>query len=325
MIKIGTSDTTIYAGDDVVKYIYVGTTQVYSNDSPTPPTPTPSGYSSQYLTFEIISGGTISWNSSNVGVRFTLNYGYDGNFVEFMYLDTTTDSQFHSIEVNAGDIVNFKGNYAPVASTKYAYFSTDAVFKVYGNIMSIYDDTNFETDTELYNNYQFANLFKNCTGLTDASNLILPATTLTNYCYQYMFSGCTSLTTAPELPATTLTNGCYRSMFYGCSNLTVAPELPATTLVNSCYSSMFKNCTSLTTAPELPATTLANSCYKHMFNGCTNLNYIKCLATNISATECLNNWVYNVAASGTFVKDAGATWETGVNGIPEGWTVEDAS
>jgi hypothetical protein len=47
------------------------------------------------------------------------------------------------------------------------------------------------------------------------------------------------------------------------------------------------------------------------------------LATNITATKCLNNWVSNVSATGTFVKSKDATWSvTGVSGIPEGWTVE---
>ena len=85
---------------------------------------------------------------------------------------------------------------------------------------------------------------------------------------------------------------------------------------------MFKGCTSLTTAPELPATTLTTYCYQWMFQLCTNLNYIKCLATDISASNCTTGWVNNVASTGTFVKAASmSSWTTGTNGIPEGWTV----
>ena len=193
----------------------------------------------------------------------------------------------------------------------------------------------------------YAYMFNDCTSLTSAPS-ILPATTLTNYCYSGMFNGCTSLTIAPELPATTLDSNCYESMFYsctslvkapqlpattlaygcyygmfqGCTSLTTAPELPATTLADNCYLNMFFDCTSLTTAPELPATTLADYCYNGMFYGCTLLNYIKCLATNISANNCTDGWVTNVAATGTFVKDASMTsWTTGDNGIPSGWVV----
>ena len=34
------------------------------------------------------------------------------------------------------------------------------------------------------------------------------------------------------------------------------------------------------------------------------LNYIKCLATDISATDSTYNWVSGVASSGTYVKDS---------------------
>ena len=59
-----------------------------------------------------------------------------------------------------------------------------------------------------------------------------------------------------------------------------------------------------------------------MFNGCTNLNSITCLATDISASSCTTNWLKNVAATGTFYKASSMTsWESGVSGIPTGWTV----
>ena len=199
--------------------------------------------------------------------------------------------------------------------------------------------------------YCYQEMFLDCTSLTTAP--ALPATTLAGYCYQSMFLGCTSLTTAPVLPATILENSCYSNMFKGCTLLTTAPELPATTLAENCYNCMFRdctslttvpsalpstnmwrncyygmfqNCTSLTTAPELPATTSLNRyCYQAMFMGCTSLNYIKCLATDISATNCTQGWVSGVASTGTFVKNPNMTsWTTGVDGIPSGWTVQDA-
>ena len=166
--------------------------------------------------------------------------------------------------------------------------------------------------------YRF--MFQGCKSLTQAPEL--PATTLTNSCYSGMFQDCTSLTQAPELPVTTLEWGCYGSMFSGCTSLTQAPELPATTLTNSCYNSMFVDCKSLTQAPELPATTLVDRCYQNMFQGCSNLNYIKCLATDISATDCTTNWVNGVSTTGTFIKDVSLSWTVGDNGIPEGWEVK---
>jgi len=163
-------------------------------------------------------------------------------------------------------------------------------------------------------------MFHGCTSLTTAPDL--PATTLADYCYGGMFSGCTSLITAPELPATTLAKMCYICMFEDCINLTTAPDLPATILAEECYSNMFYGCTSLVTAPELPATTLAKGCYDELLYGCSNLNYIKALFTTTPNDTYTKDWVNGVAPTGTFVKSKDATWDvTGVNGVPEGWTI----
>ena len=199
----------------------------------------------------------------------------------------------------------------------------------------------------------YEGMFQNCSGLTTAP--ALPATTLADKCYQYMFAGCSSLTTAPTLPATAMTYSCYRDMFESCSSLTTAPELPATTLANYCYAYMFVYCTSLTQAPELPATnltqgcyqemfgycsslttapalpatTLVRECYNFMFSNCANLAYIKCLATDISASNCTGQWVNGVQTnSGVFVKNPEMDdWVIGDyiynRGIPANWTVID--
>lgn len=85
---------------------------------------------------------------------------------------------------------------------------------------------------------------------------------------------------------------------------------------------MFWGCTGLTVAPVLPATTLVDKCYNGMFNGCSNLNYVKCLATDISADACLTDWLNAVSSTGTFVKAAGMdAWPRSENGIPQGWGV----
>lgn len=110
-------------------------------------------------------------------------------------------------------------------------------------------------------------------------------------------------------------------MFNDCGDLAQAPELPATTLATRCYENMFGGCASLTTAPDLPATTLVDSCYYWMFQGCTNLNYIKCLATDITASNCTHEWVSGVSSTGTFVENPFATcWEHNENGIPFRWS-----
>lgn len=98
--------------------------------------------------------------------------------------------------------------------------------------------------------------------------------------------------------------------------------LPSKTLSKKCYRSMFSG-SSIKKAPELPATTLVDSCYYQMFS-ITDLNYIKCLATDISATNCTFNWLANVVSTGTFVKDANTTWTRGTSGIPNRWSIVNA-
>lgn len=162
--------------------------------------------------------------------------------------------------------------------------------------------------------------FYNCTSLRTAP--ALPLTKLVNdECYRAMFAGCTSLTTPPALPATTLTKYCYYQMFSGCTALTSSPALPATTLEEWCYYGMFATCTHLTTSPALPATTLVKECYASMFNGCTILNSVTTYANDISAQDCLTNWLSRVSSTGTFHKLGTASFPSGQNGIPSGWTV----
>lgn len=154
----------------------------------------------------------------------------------------------------------------------------------------------------------------------------LPATDLTYSCYGHMFNGCKALKNAPRLPATKLANSCYKGMFRN-TLLKEAPELPATDMEVGCYQYMFQNCTELEKAPVLPATQLSFWCYRNMFEGCSKLNYIKALFLNKPSEQYTLEWVAGVAEKGTFVKNRHARWgvsdETrGINGIPEGWTVE---
>ena len=218
-----------------------------------------------------------------------------------------------------------------------------------GDIRTLVDYENYSTVNT--SEAKFIQLFEDCTQLISAPDL--PATILAPYCYRYMFHNCEALTQAPALPATNLSEGCYLGMFQKCtsltaapalpaselapicyaymfaecSSLTEAPALPATTLDTQCYIYMFWNCTSLTQAPVLPATTVPRKAYQWMFWNCTSLNYIKMMATDISATDCLKDWVLGVPSSGTFVKNSAATWENfyGTSGIPEGWNVQTAS
>ena len=157
-----------------------------------------------------------------------------------------------------------------------------------------------------------------CTGdirtLLDYKNYTTVSTT--NARFTSLFNNCAQLTSAPKLPATDLHEECYLGMFAGCTSLTTAPELPATNLRSKCYQAMFQGCTSLTTAPKLKATTLQSQCYFRMFYGCTILNSVTMLATDVSAFECLTNWVFD-AGTGAQSRTLKLKNETVYNTIKE--------
>ena len=273
----------------------------------------------------------------------SLNYKInDGSWstMEMTHTGMTSDK----VTLNAGDKMYLKGDVSGQSINEYMNIFIKGLVDCSGNINSINGFSKTATNNCFYKLFEgsdirtaaitfdfdtvyisaFASMFNNCTSLTTAPT-ILPTTNLDRSCYASMFSGCTALTNAPELPATAIARMCYSNMFKSCTSLVTAPALPATTLQSSCYSSMFNGCTSLTSAPELPATTLVTSCYSQMFFGCTKLNYIKAMFTTTPGTY-TKNWLANVANTGTFVKNASATWDvTGTNGIPTGWTVQTAS
>ena len=248
-------------------------------------------YSNEYLTFIAKESGAFTFTPQESNV---ISYSIDGG-------ETWTEG--NTVSVSNGDKVMWKGTMTsgtfPLQGI--GRFSSTANFDVQGNIMSLLYGDNFKEETDLTGkDNTFWRLFYQNTKIINAENLSLPATTLVSNCYSGMFGGCTSLVNAPELPATTIASNCYQNMFNGC--------------------------TSLTTAPELPATALASYCYNYMFRDCTSLNYIKAMFTTTPSDDYTMFWVSGVAASGTFVKNAAAEWDvSGVNGIPNGWTVETAS
>lgn len=305
------------------------------------------------LYIEAIEDTTITFSKN------AIEYSLNNSTWEALPANTATPV------IPAGGKVFFRANgLVPTRDNGIGTFSTTGKCNVGGNIMSMAYGEDYASQETVANDSQFAYLFENANNIVDASELLLPATTLRLYCYGGMFYKCTNLLAAPKeipaanssyfsvgkrmkgssssythgmyeecvslvspskLPATILADNCYTNMYRGCVSLTKASELPATTLARSCYFSMYYGCTSLVVAPVLPATSLVTDCYSNMFYGCNNLNYIKAFFKTTPSNDYTAYWVNGVAATGTFVKNAAATWNvTGVNGIPSGWTVETA-
>ena len=296
-------------------------------------------------------------NSTATAVRTNCKISYNNSTWSDYALAVTTDKTSTDISKitlpNKGDRVYIKADLiAESNANQYTQLtvlnsSTDVKIRVRGNIASITKgtDNKYKTDyLTVDDSVCYINMFRDCTNLIQAPEL--PATTMSSLCYYSMFQGCTGLTQAPDLPATKLAYYCYGSMFQDCTNLVKAPKLPATKLSSYCYNQMFQGCTNLVDAPELPAAslttscyefmfykcsklkhapvlpaaTLSGTCYKGMFQDCISLNYIKCLATDISASNCTNNWVAGVSATGDFYAPASIVWTQYVSGMPAGWT-----
>lgn len=266
------------------------------------------GYEYQYLTFKITSPGKIVWYADSAVTDYkTIQYSLD-NGTTWTSL-TSAKSTTNGFDVVAGDVVKFKGENTgygtSVSNTQNHFAHTTAAFDVEGNIMSLLYGDNFAGQTTLQSTYTFRGLFENVTGLTgDTSNIILPATVMTEQCYRNLFAG-TNIVTPPKLPALTLAPYCYLNMFINAKQLEVSPDLLAPVLVEGCYSGMLHMQGTMAEADK-------------------KLRYCRCLATDISARNCVANFFNdtNVASNGVFVKAASNnSWVRGSNGIPTDWTI----
>ena len=238
---------------------------------------------------ETIISPIVTGSLPNLNLQYRIN---NGDWTDFI-VGTTAD-----IKVVAGDVVQWRGNNPDGVSTSYndyLNFVVSGLCHLSGNVMSLIDGVG--DVLRIPNNLCFYNLFNSSKIKTVSSDF---------------------------LPATTLQGECYRNLFSNCENLTQAPALPATTLEGYCYSEMFSSCYELKQAPELPAQVLVNGCYNYMFMYCSSLNYVKCSATDNISTSTISGWLSDVSSTGIFVKPDGVSYETGVNGIPSGWTVKES-
>ena len=268
-------------------------------------------------------GTTMSFHFTDGSIEYSEDYGKNWT--------TYTGGDF---SLDADDEICFRGTRTTCDcnGNNVHLFDADKLCYIAGKIGSLLAD-----DTSLAQ-YAFRSAFSNGnSNNTNPANvtfvdidpddpLILPSVT-SNNCYREMFRACTSLTHAPSLSATTVAEGCFFNMFRKCTGLTSVAniKLPAQDLQPDCYREIFRDCSGLTSVPVFPASTLAERCYQQMLSGCTSLTSITCLATDISATSCLDNWVQNIKTTGTFYKDPDmSSWVVGTN-VPANWTITDYS
>ena len=72
-------------------------------------------YTTEYLTFNILSAGTINWTASNASIAKTINYKLNNG--EWISITSNTGASAPTINVIEGDKVQFRGN-----NTQYGAF-----------------------------------------------------------------------------------------------------------------------------------------------------------------------------------------------------------
>jgi hypothetical protein len=270
-------------------------------------------YSQDPFTIEALEDNvTISINNQKA---CQLTYTKNGTTSQTLTVSANVTATLN-VTLDTGDICTFTSTSWIQYGAK-GHFTVSGQFKVYGNWQSL---KNYSTSVDQQG---CETAFKDNTGLIDASNLVMPATSLSQNAYNSFFSGCSSLVSGPkELPVNG--NNTHALMFANCTSLVNPPKLHFTEIYEGGCNQMFRGCTSLVKAPDLNITNVGTwGCYQ-MFYGCSSLNYVKCTATTKGGSSNFSSWLYGVAASGTFVKDANSTlWGSGVSGIPSGWTVID--
>lgn len=179
-----------------------------------------------------------------------------------------------AISLANGEYVEFAGSTDDFSKdgSHYYQFVIDGTgtVEVEGDLISLINNNAFVKQ------YQFINLFKDCSKITSISGLNFPAS-IADFCYSNMFAGCTGLVNGgTTLPATTTTRWCYNGMFVDCSSMTTPPTILATKIAPFCYYQMFVGCSSLTNGPRLYNSIVEGRMNSNcMFNGCSNLSTIQ--------------------------------------------------
>ena len=335
---IASGITSGYVGTVGISALYAGSVKIWPPSQPVP--------SEQYLTFDIVSSGTIGL--SNVGSAPSVTVQYSLNNGAWTNLSNST------INVSAGDTIRWRGTNTRYSSDrdKYNHFSGTALFNIKGNIVSLIYGDDFEGkesytlqdyalnciflgskcvdayDLYIYTNTGMRSLrhtFATCTSLIRPPKAI-SGQDMGTFGLGAMFNGCTSVQFLPDfsnfIPNTSSLQECFRD----CKAVKEAPAFYSGATPVSAYQNAFLGCSGLESA-VLPSETLSNRSYYRMFSGCTSLKYIELNAltgnTGSTSDSSFYQWVGGVPTGGTIVKRCELNLPSGSNGIPNGWTVVD--
>ena len=313
------------------------------------------------LTPTIDSSGNDVFTITGKKYYFFRAYSESTAVAPLLYLVTYTGGMMFNIGGNLRSLApngsRTLNSSAVAASAFVNYFSTDSLLKqaVEDTSLLYFPDSNTKsyykmfygctslkkipsTITSTIASQSFYSCFQGCTKLEKGCSLTA-TTAAANGCNR-MFYNCTSMTEAGNIAATSCGNYSFYYMFYNCTNLEKGPEqLICSTIGNSSFAYMFANCSKLKSSPILrTASSGGTSIFNCFLKNCSSLEYIEIhwVTWNSSVTE---NWVDGVPSSGTVLKGSECEWymipdgqtvtnygvHYGVNGVPEGWIIEEES
>lgn len=253
------------------------------------------GVDDTWLWLYMVNGGILTLNRVNTPTTVTLEYSFDNgdSWTEWQESGTT-----RSIELSPMQVVHIRNTSTTQTrlgtdSNNYYRFTSNNTSPVYagGNINSL--------------------LCKNPSVVTE----LLEGT------FVSLFYGMSYLVTTPLMPALKIGPSAYMRVYRNCLNLTLVRSLDAEE--HNGYApmrGMFENCSSLESIPTLKIDLISQSGLREFLSGCTSLREVRTLMTNVAESLALENWMYNVPATGDFYCDSSLVIPSGASGIPTGWT-----
>ena len=308
-----------------------------------------------YLCFTALEAGQFTLTIPAAVTPTYLSYvewSKDGR--TWNHTDNTSEAVTIDVQVASGEKVYWRGSGKRMTMGSYvdgraSYFSSTCRFDASGNLMSLLTD-DFANVTTWSPSYTFASLFKGCTTLISAKDMVLTLTTLPSSMFIMTFNGASSMVSALTMDITDAGDNCFNSAFQGCSALTdisglkmtlgqlrtkvlyytfrsctglvTPPPISFTSFATSSSENclgMFYDCSSLESSFPLLPTTLVSKCYYAMFNNCRKLASVKCLATDLSATNCIYVWLANTSSTGVFIQAENVAYPRSSSGIPTEW------
>lgn len=233
-------------------------------------------------------------------ISYSLDMGT--TWTSFSKADLQTDRVITTPTISKGNYVLWKGVCKRLSNTTNngSIFSSSGLFSVSGNPFSLIYGDDYASATADKDWFTFTYMLYR-SKVYSATNLKINMASVKPGAYYYMFRECADLVLPPkEISCTSFTEG-DRGQFEG----------------------MFYDCGSLGESPVINVPTLPKNALKVAFQYCTNIKKVTLLATDISHSNCLQDWLANVCASGTIIKRSTVTLSSGASGVPTGWATQD--